>query len=141
MNTVRSLLTVRTSNLTLARTTFSHVFSLKLQQTRYLPGQSPSTRRENSLFFLFIQSLDAMFGLWWIIGLFNSLLSFTLLIFTILLAFDVGGHDCGLVAGLSEKLLILDIFFGSGDVLCLPIIITTCIMTFMAATMSLLSHY
>jgi hypothetical protein len=34
---------------------------------------------------------------WWITPVLNSVISFTLLVFTIPLAFDVGGRDCGLV--------------------------------------------
>ena len=39
----------------------------------------------------------AVFAALWLAKLFNSILSFTLLLFTIPLAFDVGGRDCGLV--------------------------------------------
>ena len=34
---------------------------------------------------------------WWIPQVLNSVVSFVLLVFTIPLAFDVGGRDCGLV--------------------------------------------
>jgi hypothetical protein len=34
---------------------------------------------------------------WWIPRVLNSVVSFTLLVFTIPLAFDVGGRDAGLV--------------------------------------------
>jgi hypothetical protein len=39
-----------------------------------------------------------MYAPWWLPRLFNSFLVFTLLVFTIPLAFDVGGRDCGLVS-------------------------------------------
>lgn len=38
-----------------------------------------------------------MFASWWLVRFINSILSFTLIVFTIPLAFDVGGRDCGLV--------------------------------------------
>src|SRR5438270_4822295 len=38
-----------------------------------------------------------LFVPWWLVRLVNSVISFTLIVFTIPLAFDVGGRDCGLV--------------------------------------------
>jgi hypothetical protein len=38
-----------------------------------------------------------MFAPWWLVRFISSLLSFLLIVFTIPLAFDVGGRDCGLV--------------------------------------------
>ena len=52
--------------------------------------------------------------------MFNSVTSFTLLVFTIPLAFDVGGRDCGLVSSylyFSHTDHVVDILSSPGDVL------------------------
>jgi hypothetical protein len=88
-----------------------------------------------------------MFAPWWIAKLFYSFLSFTLLVFTIPLAFDVGGRDCGLVPNERVHRLIIDVFLGSSDVLFLFIVITVRITTFAITMVALCpgifpnSHY
>ena len=83
----------------------------------------------------------AMFAPWWIAKLFNSFLSFTLLVFTIPLAFDVGGRDCGLVPTLDTIELIGDVLLSSSNVLFLFVVITIRITTFTSAMVAFFRGY
>jgi len=82
-----------------------------------------------------------MFAPWWIAKLFNSFLSFTLLVFTIPLAFDVGGRDCGLVPTLDTIELIRDVLLSSSNVLFLFVVITIRITTFTSAMVAVCGEY
>lgn len=77
----------------------------------------------------------------WPVRLFNSFLSFTLLVFTIPLAFDVGGRDCGLVWTVYDKCWWADLFFSRSDILFLSFVITAWITTFKITMVALSSQF
>jgi hypothetical protein len=78
---------------------------------------------------------------WWIPRVLNSVVSFTLLVFTIPLAFDVGGRDAGLVDIPSNApvILILGILAMRCDILLLSMYAATSPPTFAVPTYPL-SH-
>jgi hypothetical protein len=126
----------------------SKSFAEAFHKTRHcsaVPARLVSSRHGDLRCWIF-PSARAMFILvpWWFARLINSIMSFTLIVFTIPLAFDVGGRDCGLVRAPSVPVkshpgtmllrvvlwpwlirllavvvvwLMVDVFAGAGDVL------------------------